>query len=451
MDETRTLARFIAESRWRDIPPAIRHEAKRALLNWLGCALGGCRDETVTRALAAIGEFSGPRHATLIGRAEKLDALNAALVNAIASNILDFDDTHLRTVIHPTVPVAAAILALAESQPVTGAQFLHAFILGVEAECRIGNAVSPDHYAAGWHITTTCGTFGAAAAAGKLLQLNTQQMTWALGIAATQASGLNAMLGSMSKSLNMGHAAKNGLMAALLAARDFTSSECGIEAPRGFAHVLAHHPQLAEITMNLGATWELSGNAYKPFPCGIVLHPVIDGCIQLHHEHAIAPQQVARVDLRVHPLVLELTGRKTPATGLESKLSVYHAAAAALVHGAAGVRQFTDACASEPAVLALREKVVPHVDGGIDKIEAHVRIVLDDGRVLEKHVPHAIGTLQRPMSDADLEQKFQALADAAFSDCHAWDVIELAWSLDRINDAASLARAVTPEKLMGRR
>ena len=139
------------------------------------------------------------------------------------------------------IPTMEAILALAESQPVTGAQFLHAFVLGVEAECRIGNAVSPGHYAAGWHITTTCGTFGAAAAAGKLLQLNTQQMTWALGIAATQASGLNAMLGSMSKSLNMGHAAKNGLMAALLAARDFTSSERGIEAPRGFAHVLAHH------------------------------------------------------------------------------------------------------------------------------------------------------------------------------------------------------------------
>jgi 2-methylcitrate dehydratase PrpD len=451
MDETRTLARFIAESRWRDIPTAIRHEAKRALLNWLGCALGGCRDETVTRALAALDEFSGPRHATLIGRAEKLDALNAALVNAVASNILDFDDTHLRTVIHPTVPVAAAILALAESQPVTGAQFLHAFILGVEAECRIGNAVSPGHYAAGWHITTTCGTFGAAAAAGKLLQLNAQQMTWALGIAATQASGLNAMLGSMSKSLNMGHAAKNGLMAALLAAHDFTSSERGIEAPRGFAHVLAHNPQLAEITSGLGDSWELGGNAYKPFPCGIVLHPVIDGCIQLHHEHAITPQQVSHVDLRVHPLVLELTGRKTPATGLESKLSVYHAAAAALVHGAAGVRQFTDACVSEPAVLALRGKVVPHVDAAVDKIEAHVSIVLQDGRTLDKHVPHAIGTLQRPMSDADLEQKFQALADDAFSDCHAWDVIELVWSLDRINDAASLARAVTPEKLMGGR
>ena len=449
MNETRTLARFIAESRWSDIPAAIRHEAKRALLNWLGCALGGCRDDSVARALAVFGEFSGPRHATLIGRSEKLDALNAALINAIASNILDFDDTHLRTVIHPTVPVAAAILALAEERPVTGAQFLHAFILGVEAECRIGNAVTPGHYDAGWHITTTCGVFGAAAAAGKLLQLNERQMTWALGIAATQSSGLSAMLGSMSKSLNMGHAAKNGLMAALLAARDFTSSERGIEAPRGFAHVLAQNPRLAEITEGLGASWELSGNAYKPFPCGIVLHPVIDGCIQLRHEHAIAPQQIERIDVRVNPLVLELTGRKAPATGLEGKLSVYHAAAVALVHGAAGVQQFTDACVNEPAVLALRAKVVPQVDAALDKVAARVSITLKDGRTLEKHVPHAIGTLERPMGDADLELKFKALADNAFSDCHSWDVIELVWSLDRINDAASLARATTPEKMTG--
>jgi 2-methylcitrate dehydratase PrpD len=449
MNETRTLASFICGSRWRDIPAAIRHEGKRALLNWLGCALGGCRDDSVACALAALGEFSGPRHATLIGRSEKLDALNAALINAIASNILDFDDTHLRTVIHPTVPAASAILALAEARPVTGAQFLHAFILGVEAECRIGNAISPGHYDAGWHITTTCGVFGAAAAAGKLLQLNAQQMNWALGIAATQSSGLSVMLGSMSKSLNMGHAAKNGLMAALLAERDFTSSERGIEAPRGFAHVLAQNPQLSEITQGLGTSWELSGNAYKPFPCGIVLHPVIDGCMQLRHAHSIEPQQIERIDLQVNPLVMVLTGRKAPMTGLEGKLSVYHAAAAALVHGAAGVQQFTDACVNEPAVLALREKVVPHADTALDKVAARVSITLKDRRTLEKHVPHAIGTLERPMSDTDLEHKFKALANDAFGDCRAWDVIELVWSLERINDAASLARATTPEKSSG--
>ncbi len=157
---TRELARFVVESRWASIPAAVTHEARRALLNWAGCALGGCRDESVDIALAALCEFAGPPQATLLGRSERTDILNAAALNALSSNILDFDDTHLRTVIHPTVPVAAALLALAERTRVSGDHFLHAFILGVEVECRIGNAISPEHFSAGWHITATCGIFG---------------------------------------------------------------------------------------------------------------------------------------------------------------------------------------------------------------------------------------------------------------------------------------------------
>lgn len=450
MQETRSLARFIVESRWSDIPRPIRHEGKRALLNWLACALGGCRDESVERALAALGQFSGPRRATLIGRGERLDPLNAALINAIASNILDYDDTHMKTVIHPTVPVAAAAFALAEHKSATGSELLHAFLLGVEAECRIGNAVSPDHYAAGWHITATCGVFGAAVAAGKLLKLSVQQMAWALGIAATQSSGLTEMLGSMCKSYNMGHAAKSGLTAALLAARNFTSSERSIEAPRGFAHVLAKNARLDEITDRLGESWEIAHNAYKPFPCGIVLHAALDGCIQLRNEHRLASEQIERVEVRLNPLALELAGKKTPATGLEGKLSVYHAAAVALIYGAAGVKQFSDACVREAAVMALRERVVAHADAALNKMEAHVGVVLKEGRRFDLHVPHAIGTLDRPMSDADLETKFRELASGHLSEHHARDAIELVWSLERLNDAGELVRATIPERATAR-
>src|SRR5687768_2825852 len=354
MNETRTLARFVAESRLGDIPEATQHEGKRALLNWLGCAIGGSRDETVERALAAIDPFSGPRTASLIGRGEKLDPLNAALVNGLGSNILDYDDTHMKTVIHPTVPIAAAVFALAEHRHATGAQLLEAFILGVEVECRIGNAVSPEHYAIGWHITATCGVFGAAAAAGKLLGLDAARMTWALGIAATQASGLTATMGSMSKSYNMGHAAKSGLIAALLAETGFTSSDRGIEAPRGFAHVSSRSVNLNEITDRLGETWELSWNAYKPFPCGIVLHAAIDGCIALRNEHRLTAEGIDRVETRLHPLALDLAGKPAPTTGLEGKLSVYHAVAVALLYGKAGVAEFTDECVRRPEVLALR-------------------------------------------------------------------------------------------------
>ena len=450
MHETLTLARFVAESRWDDIPQAMRHEAKRALLNWMGCALGGCRDETVERALAALNQFSGPRTASLIGRREKLDALHAALINGIASNILDFDDTHLRTVMHPSVPVAAALCALAEQRPqrvVSGAQFIQAFVLGIEVGCRVGNAVSPWHYAHGWHISSTCGVFGAAAGAAKLLGLNTQQTAWALGIAATQASGLREMMGGMSKSYNLGHAARCGLLAAVLAERNFTSSERSLEAPAGFAHVLGNEPQLDELTRGLGESWELAANAYKPYPCGIVLHAAIDACLQLRAEAGFAAGDVTSVAVRMNPLALEITGHETPASGLEGKLSVAHAVAAALVHGAAGVAQFTDACVREPAIVALRSTVATQADAACDKAEAHVEITLKDGRCLARHVAHATGSLEKPMSDADIEKKFYELAASSRAACDARHVIEIAWSLDRLNDAAKFVQVAAPTLL----
>src|SRR5512146_2593314 len=239
MAVTGKLASYVVSSRYIDIPKNIRHEAARSFLNWVGCAVGGSRHETVERALAALAAFSGPPEATVLGRGERLDIMHAALMNGITSHTFDFDDTHLKTVIHPSGPVASAILALAEHQPVTGGEFLHAFILGVEVECRIGNAVYPAHYDAGWHITGTTGVFGAAAAAGKLLGLSEQQMVWALGLAATQPVGLREMFGSMTKSFHPGRAAQNGLTAAVLASKNFTTADAGIEGKSGWAHVLS--------------------------------------------------------------------------------------------------------------------------------------------------------------------------------------------------------------------
>ena len=194
---TRALSQFVITHRETDLTAPVRAEATRSLLNWVGCAVGGSRHDTVERAIAALGPFSGPRTATVLGRHDRLDIMLAALMNGITSHTFDFDDTHLRTVIHPSGPVASAILALAETRRITGAEFLHAFVLGVEVSCRIGNAVYPTHYDVGWHITGTTGVFGAAAAAGRLLGLDEQQLTWALGIASTQASGLREMFGTM--------------------------------------------------------------------------------------------------------------------------------------------------------------------------------------------------------------------------------------------------------------
>jgi 2-methylcitrate dehydratase PrpD len=443
---TRELARFVAGSQWQDIPAAVRHEAKRALLNWAGCALGGCRDPSVDIALAVLAEFSGPPQATLFGRSERVDSVSAAALNGLASNILDFDDTHLRTVIHPTVPVAAALLALAERAPVTGAQLLHAFVLGVEVECRVGNAISPEHYDAGWHITATCGVFGAAAACARLLGLDASRTAQALGIAANQAAGTTGAHGSMTKSWNMANAARNGLTAALLAAKGFTSTDQGLEGERGFLRVLARRSDPGEITRALGQTWELAQNTYKPYPCGIVAHPVIDGCLDLRVRPGLAVDAIERIDLRVHPLVRMLMGTAAPTSGLEAKLSVQHCAAAAFIRGQVGVREFTDACVNDPAVAALRARVELLVTAEMPKEAAGISIRLKDGTVIEHHVAQATGSLDKPMSDAALAAKFGSLAEWGWPGCDTAAFMALAWSLDELADAGAFARAAAPPR-----
>jgi 2-methylcitrate dehydratase PrpD len=273
---TDALAEFIVASRWEDIPAAVRHEGVRSLLNFVGGALGGSQDEAVGLAVRVLTPYFGSAQATIIGRSERPDALNAAFLNAVSANVLEYDDTHLATVIHPVAPVAPGLFALAEQRRVSGAELVHALILGVEAECRIGLGVMPTHYRRGWHITATCGIFGAAAAAGKLLGLDKRRMAWALGHAATQSAGLVESLGSMSKSIGVGNAARNGLAAALFAAAGFTAADQAIEGRYGFAPVTSDSVNLGAITDRLGERWEILANAYKPYPCGVVLFPVID-------------------------------------------------------------------------------------------------------------------------------------------------------------------------------
>jgi 2-methylcitrate dehydratase PrpD len=374
---TRELARFIVESRWSSIPTEIRHEAKRALLNWAGCAIGGCRDKAVDTALAALSEFAGRPQATVLRRSERMDILNAAVLNALSANILDFDDTHLRTVLYPTVPVAAA------------------------------------------------------AACAKLLDLDAKSTAWAFGIAASQGAGTTGAHGSMTKSWNMANAARNGLMAALLAARGFTSTEQGLEGERGFTRVFAQRRDLDEIIRGLGKTWELMQNAYKRYPCGIVAHPVIDACLALRDDARAAPDAVERIELRVHPLVRMLMGNAAPLTGLEAKLSVQHCAAAALIYGQVGVHEFTEACVNDRAVVALRARAMLVEDSAMSKEAAGVTIHVSGGSTFDKYVLRATGSLDRPMSDEALGRKFHSLAEWRWPECDTRAFIELPWTRAR--------------------
>ena len=440
---TQTLARWAAELVSSDIPRSVRREAVRTFVNWLGCAVGGSSHVTVDRALAGLSRFSGPPRASVLGRREKLDELHAALVNGIASHVLDYDDTHLKTIIHPAGPVASALLAVSEGQEIDGEAFLTALVVGVEVECRIGNAVYPDHYDRGWHITGTAGVFGAAAATGRLLGLTVEQMTWALGIAATQSSGLREMFGTMCKSFHPGRAAQNGAAAAFLAKAGFDSSERSIEAPRGFANVLSTKQDYGEIIDGLGQRWEAALNTYKPFACGIVIHPVIDGCRDIHREFAPEGSDIRTVELRTHPLVLELTGKTEPKTGLEGKFSVYHAAAFALLHGDGSPAAFTDAAVQNPDVVALRQRVVATPDAAIHEASAEIAVVFSDGRRIERSVLHAVGSLERPLADAELDEKFRRQSAPVIGAEATERLIRLAWQIDTLPSVAAIARAAS--------
>ncbi|WP_075215801.1 MmgE/PrpD family protein [Mongoliimonas terrestris] len=447
---TRPLAEWISSLKPSDLSDEVRAAGVRTFLNWLGCAVGGARHETVDRALAAVTLFSGPEQASVIGRTERLDVMHAALINGISSHVLDYDDTHLKTIIHPAGPVASAILAVAEHRPVSGEDFLAAQIVGVEVACRIGNAVYPDHYDRGWHITGTTGVFGAAAAVSRLLGLDAERTTWALGIAATQASGLREMFGTMCKSFHPGRAAQNGAMAAYLAEAGFDSSLRSIEAPRGFATVLSTKQDYAEILDGLGTRWEASLNSYKPYACGIVIHPTIDGCCQLRDELGADVARIESVALRTHPLVLELTGKTRPQTGLEGKFSVFHAAATALLRGDGSPTAFTDEVVRAPDIIALRDKVRAETDRSVHEDAVHITVTLTDGRRIEKSVAHAIGSLDRPLTDAELEKKFVDQSALVIGEARSRDLLAAAWTLPGLADVGSLARLSQTEAAAGR-
>jgi 2-methylcitrate dehydratase PrpD len=447
MEVTRALARFVARSRPGDIPFTARHEAARSLVNYLGCALGGSRHEAVGIVLETLAPFSGPPQAGVVGRRERLDCLHAALVNGMSAHVLDFDDTHLRTLMHPSVPVASTLLALAERSRLSGADFVHAFVLGVDVECRIANAIYVAHNV-NWYITGTAGVFGAAAAAGRVLGLDEARMARAFGVAATQAAGLREMAGTMCKSFIHGRAAQNGMLAAFLAANGFTSSERSIEAPRGFANVLAPEHRLEEITDGLGERYEIVLNTYKPYACGVVAHPVIDGCIGLRNEYALTPDELTSVALRVHPLALKLTGMREPRSGLESKWSLYHSSAVALCDGAAGEQQYTDERVRDPAVVRLRERVTAEADPGLREDEGHVVIALQDGRRVARHVEHAIGSTANPMSDRDLERKFRALSEEALPADRIQALIGKCWAVAQLDDVADLMRLAVRDGIL---
>jgi 2-methylcitrate dehydratase PrpD len=440
---TEQLAEFVAARPAGGYPPAAAHAGRRTVANAVALAAGAARHQAVTAVAELVSELGGDGSASVLGTDMQLPAQWAALVNGVAVHVEDFDDTHLETVVHPGAPVVPAALALAEHLDATGRELLDAVVLGTEVALRVAMAAGPRHFDRGWHLTGTAGHFGAAAAAARVLGLDRETTGNALGIAGTQAAGLQVALGSMTKALHPGKAAMNGVEAALLAARGFTGPTDVVEARRGFAFVTSPDPHLGPATSELGERWEVERNTFKPYACGIVSHPAIDAALAIRG-YVRSPSDVVAISVGVNPIVLDVMGVEDPPDGLQSKFSVYHCVAVGLLDGAAGPAQYSDERATADDTRAVRRLVTVETDDAIARDEAWIRVSLADGTEREHHVEHARGSEARPLTDDELRDKARLVAGPVLGE-HAVDaLIALALRLEELQHASTLTAAARP-------
>ncbi|KAF2998821.1 hypothetical protein E8E13_002071 [Curvularia kusanoi] len=402
---TKALATWALALQYSSLPSPVQEIATKSIYNWAGCAIGGYAQPAPGIALQAMSPFVvNQGNSTILGTDALVDAQTAALINGIASHADDYDDTHRDNPIHPSGPVLSALLAVAEwKAPVSGQDFVAAFVAGVEAECKIGVSVFPEHYNVGWR------TVGAAVAVGKLLNLTQSQLQQAISIASVQVTGMHESFGTDTKPFHVGRAAQNGLVAAILAQQGYGGSSQGLEAPRGWSHVISTRENLTAEIATLGERWEISFNTFKPFSCDRIIHAAIDGWIELRNqtlEQGLQIADIVNVTARTAPRVLFLKDNKTPTTGLEGKFSVYHAAAVALLYGEATPTQLTDEAVRNETVVALREKVFVTSDEAVEEHEAFVAVEFEDGKKLEFHVEHTIGSYENPLDETFLKTKF---------------------------------------------
>jgi len=436
------LAKFAVNLSLSDIPSGVQHEVKRSILNIIGTSFSGCQELAIDKALQVMGPYSGNGSCSLIGRGERCDPGLAAFVNAMAGNIFDYDDNHPSTIIHPAAPLFPALLAQAEVRSISGNELIRAFLIGGEIECRLGNAISPYHYAQGWHITSTCGIFGAAFGIGALLRLNPKQFIFAAGNAAVQSAGLVEGLGWMAKSVSVGNAARLGMMSALLASADFDGPPLPLSGERGFLRVYCDNPNFSALTEGLGESWEIAKNTYKPYPAGVVLNPVIDASLEISSRQGFEPNSVKYVTLKGHSLLRQRTDRPDVATGREAQVSAQHAVSIAFRRGKAGLAEFSDAAVRE--TLAAGRPQITFVDDDTYDIDAvDMTVDLEDQSPIHVRINAARGGAKNPLSDLDIENKVRELSERAAFAGNIDRLIEAVWMLEALEDAGIIARLAT--------
>ena len=443
MTIARALASFITSSQ----PPQQALDlAARAFLDTIGVSLAGSAERPAQLVRELVAEESPDGPATILGTARRSSAAGAALVNGTAAHALDFDDTSFGLIGHPSAPLVSATLAVGEQVRASGRTLLEAYCVGFEIDERVGQAMNPSHYRHGWHCTSTIGSLGAAAAAARILALDTGAASRCLAIAASQASGLKANFGTMTKPLHVGLAARNGIQAALLAGRGFTASEHALDGRDGFFSAFnGDERDPAPFLERLGHRWAIvdTGFSVKLYPSCAATHPTLDTLLDLRKQIGFTTAEVESVEIGVDAMTPTVLLYDRPRTGLEGKFSLHYCAAVALVRGVVALETFDDERVCDPEVQAMLPRITMRVDADLDReaaplTQAAIVVRLRDGRVIERRARGARGYPDRAPSLHDLETKFRACAARALPSVSIDAALEQLRRFDAIPDVRSL-------------
>ena len=458
MGLTQEVVGFVARTRYRDLPKEAVQLARGFILDGLGVALAGSTDECARIVRAQIRQMGGRAEAAMLGSEISAPVAKAALANGVAGHAMDYDDTQLSTskqavyglLTHPTTPVLAAVLAVGEKTKIGGREMVLAYILGVEVECRIADAIQPRHYQDGFHSTATMGGLGAAMAVGKLLRLNEEKLRNTLGIAASMASGLRENFGTMTKPLHAGRAAENGVTAAMLAQAGFTAADNILEARRGFYHAMAGGYDAAKISGRCGRPYFLidPGISIKPYPSGSLSHPAQDLILDLVKRHDLGADAIEQIEVGANSNVPNALIYPMPKTALEAKFSIPFCMAIAVLERRAGIAQFQDCKVRDKRVIELMRRVTLYVDDelealGYDQVRSRVRIKLKNGAMIEGRYDVARGHPQKPMSWTELSDKFRDCAALVLPRQKIDDAVELVARIERLKSLAPLLGALS--------
>jgi 2-methylcitrate dehydratase PrpD len=451
MTATARLAEFVVKTSLRDCPEAAIVQVRRAALDTLGVMLAGAAEPVAAAVRSVVRVEGGTPLCTVVGTSMRAAPTWAALANGTAAHAHDFDDTNFALLGHPSAPLLAAALACAEAEPADGAAVVLAYLIGFEVSVTLGLALNPDHYTRGWHATSSIGTIGSAAAAASLLGLDPTQTRHALGVAASLASGLKENFGSMTKPFHAGHAARNGVFAAMAAREGLTASDSALEGRQGYAAAFGQATLAPDVFDRLGQQWQVlaSGIAVKPYPSCALTHSAIDALLTMRAAHAPAAEQVAEIVVGVNGVVPDVLRHDCPTNGLERKFSMQYCAAAALATGRVDLTSFDDGPVADEAMRGLmtrvRMVVDPTLPQGLDQHAwTRVTVRLRDGRTLDSPPRGASGHPDQPLTDGQLRDKFLACAGPVLGPDEADGVATQLTHLEDIPDIRALtARLVT--------